>query len=141
MYVVLTFAELTFHLGWLHGANGSGESSIEDWTGIKYQDLLRTGLPAEALNAYEFALPENVARAVGIIAPRGENWLGRFLNCKDLDTLPRAAPPDRDLPKLGNGFELQVCPAPKTRVCSPPKLHICPPPKPINAHFDDDMPF
>ena len=98
MYVVMTVCELRMHCG-------LGEE-VCDSLGWDQRDLWSeySGVSHDVIDQFEICIPGSVARRMGILSPRGEKWIERYLHHAKDSAYYEAIALERELPRPGEAF-------------------------------------
>jgi len=68
------------------------------------------GIPWDELKKFEVCMPGATGRRFGLICPRGERWIERFLSLSGDRSYPWAHCPDRNLPTKGYPYQIKLAP-------------------------------
>ena len=99
MYVVMTLEELWLNCGL------SMDVCDTFWWDIRSLEEEHCGIPWEELKKYEVCMCDGVARRLGLVRPRGEEWIDRFLTLPGDRGYSWAQAPKRKLPSRGDKYE------------------------------------
>ena len=104
MYMVMTIEEL-----WLNCGLSENVCDSFGWDRRQLQEEY-CGIPWDELKKFEVCMCGGVARRIGLIRPRGEEWIDRFLTLPGDRGYAWAQVPCRALPEKGDDHHQQLVP-------------------------------